>query len=109
MPVNFRLKVTKVIGQRKAFYRQGIPEFSRKETVDINILVTLRMGDDFVLSCKIKNDKMEITAKICIYFSFFKELVSHISYLFSPFLFFKYNDKFIFVIVSLTKLSPNFH
>ena len=47
MPVNSGLKVTKTIGQRKAFYRQRIPEFSceRKETVDIDILVTSRNGD----------------------------------------------------------------
>ena len=37
MSVNSRLKATKIIGQRKAFYRQRIPEFSceRKETVDM--------------------------------------------------------------------------
>ena len=47
MSVNFTLKVTKIIGQRKAFYRQRIPEFScaRKETFDIDILVTSRNGD----------------------------------------------------------------
>ena len=47
MSVNSGLKVTKVIGQRKAFYRQRIPEFrhARKETVDIDILVTCRDGD----------------------------------------------------------------
>ena len=35
------------MGQRKAFYRQIIPEFSsaRKKTVDIDILVTSRNGD----------------------------------------------------------------
>ena len=35
---------TKIIGQRKAFYRQRIPEFrwARKETVHIDILVTSR-------------------------------------------------------------------
>ena len=35
MSVNFRLKVTKIIGQRKAFYWQRIPESScaRKEIV----------------------------------------------------------------------------
>ena len=40
MSVNFRVKATKIIGQRKAFYRQKIPESSyvRKETVDIDIL-----------------------------------------------------------------------
>ena len=45
MLVNSGLTVTKIIGQRKAFYRQRIPEFSRarKETVDI--LVTSRNGD----------------------------------------------------------------
>ena len=47
MSVNSRLKATKIIGQRKAFYRQRIPKFScaRKETVDIDILVTSRNGD----------------------------------------------------------------
>ena len=47
MSVNSRLKATKIIGQRKAFYRQRIPEFScvRKETVDIDILVTSRNGN----------------------------------------------------------------
>ena len=35
------------MGQRKAFYRQRIPESScaRKETVDIDILATSRNGD----------------------------------------------------------------
>ena len=32
------------MGQRKSFYRQRIPE-SRKETVNIDILVTSRYGD----------------------------------------------------------------
>ena len=47
MSVNSPLKATKIIGQRKAFYRQRIPEPScaRKETVDIDILVTSRNGD----------------------------------------------------------------
>ena len=47
MSVNSTLKATKIIGQRKAFYRQRIPGFScaRKETVDIDILVTSRNGD----------------------------------------------------------------
>ena len=47
MPVNSRLKTAKIIGERKAFYRQRIPESScaRKETVDIDILVTSRNGD----------------------------------------------------------------
>ena len=47
MSVNSRLKATKIVDQKKAFYRQGIPESScaRKETVDIDILVTSRNGD----------------------------------------------------------------
>ena len=47
MSVNSRLKAANIIGQRKAFYEQRIPEFSRarKETVDIDILVTSRNGD----------------------------------------------------------------
>ena len=47
MSVISRLKTTKIIGQRKAFYRQRIPEPScaRKETVDIDILVTSKNGD----------------------------------------------------------------
>ena len=47
MPINSELKATKIIGQRKVFYRQRIPEFScaRKETVDIDILVTSRNHD----------------------------------------------------------------
>ena len=46
MSVNSRLKATKIIGQRKTFCRQRIPEPScaRKETVDIDILVTSRNG-----------------------------------------------------------------
>ena len=46
MSVNSRLKATKIIGQRKAFHRQRIPEPScaRKETVDINILATYKNG-----------------------------------------------------------------
>ena len=44
---NSRLKATKIIDQRKAFCRQIIPEPScgRKETVDIDILVTFRNDD----------------------------------------------------------------
>ena len=47
MLVNSRLTATKTIGQRKAFYRQGIPESScvRKKTVDIDILVSSRNSD----------------------------------------------------------------
>ena len=47
MSVNSGLIATQIIGQRKAFYRQIIPEFSRarRETVDIDILVTSRNGE----------------------------------------------------------------
>ena len=46
MSVNSRCKAIKIIGQRKAFYRQRIPEPScaRKEMVEIDILVTSRNG-----------------------------------------------------------------
>ena len=51
MSVNSRLKATKIIGQRKAFYRQRIqePSCARKETVDIDILVTSRNGDKKIM------------------------------------------------------------
>ena len=47
MSANSRVKPTKILGQRKAFYRQRIPEssYARKETVDIDILAT-SMNDD---------------------------------------------------------------
>ena len=47
MSVKSRLKATKIIGQIKAFDRQKIPESIciRKQTVDIDILVTSRNGD----------------------------------------------------------------
>ena len=46
MSLNAKLKAFKIIGQRKAFYRQRIPESccARKETIDIDILVTSRNG-----------------------------------------------------------------
>ena len=51
MSGNSRLKATKVIGQRKAFHRQKIPESScaTKETVDIDIVVTSRNGDQKIM------------------------------------------------------------
>ena len=51
MSVNSRLKAIQIIGQWKAFYRHRIPEFScaRKETVDIDILVTSRNSDRKIL------------------------------------------------------------
>ena len=47
MSVNPRLTATKIIVQRKAFYKHRIPESScvRKETVNIDIPVTSRNGD----------------------------------------------------------------
>ena len=47
MSVNSRLKATKIIGQKKAFYRQRIPGsgYARKETIDIDVLVTSRNGN----------------------------------------------------------------
>ena len=46
MSVYYRLQAIKIMGQRKIFYRQRIPESSRarKETVDIDILVISRKG-----------------------------------------------------------------
>ena len=51
MSANSRLQATKVIGQRKAFYRQIISESSyvRKESVDIDILVTSKNGDSKIM------------------------------------------------------------
>ena len=51
MSVNSGLNATKIRGQRKAFHRQRIPEISRarKETVDIDILVTSRNGDKKIM------------------------------------------------------------
>ena len=51
MSVNSRLKANKIICQRNAFKRQRIPESScaRKETVDIDILVTSRNGDKKIM------------------------------------------------------------
>ena len=53
MSVNSRLKATKIIVQRKAFYRQRIPEpiCAREETLDIDILVTSRNGDRKIMQC----------------------------------------------------------
>ena len=46
LSINYRLKAIWIIGQKKAFYRSA-PESScvKKETVDIDILVTSRNGD----------------------------------------------------------------
>ena len=47
MSVNSRLNTTKIIGQRKAFYKQRIPGSScaKKDTIDIDVLVTSGIGD----------------------------------------------------------------
>ena len=60
MSVNSRLTATKIIGQRKAFNRQRIPEFScaRKETVDIDILVLLD-----VRHCAISRKTNDVTLR----------------------------------------------
>ena len=52
MSVNLRFKATKIIGQRKAFQRQKIPESScaGKETVDIDIVVTSRNGNRKIMN-----------------------------------------------------------
>ena len=48
MSVHSRLKAIKIIGQRKALYRQRIPEsiaVQKKKLLEIDILVTSRNGD----------------------------------------------------------------
>ena len=59
MSVNSGLKATKIIGQRKAFYRQRIPEssYARKETVDIDFLATPRNGDRMVNGALYQNNE----------------------------------------------------
>ena len=51
MSVTSRLKATKIIGQKEAFFRQRIPQFNcaRKETFDIDILVASRNGDGKIM------------------------------------------------------------
>ena len=51
MSVNSRIKVTKIVGQTKAFYRHRIPGSScvRFLSVDIDILVTSSNGDRKIL------------------------------------------------------------
>ena len=51
MSVNPTIKVTKIISQRKAFYRLRILGSShvRKETVDIDTLVTFMYGDNKIM------------------------------------------------------------
>ena len=45
--VSSKLKVIWIIGQKKVFYSQRIPESNcgRKETIDLDILITYRNGD----------------------------------------------------------------
>ena len=47
MSVHSRLKAIYIIDQRKAFYKQRVSESScaKKETVDIDVLVTSKNGD----------------------------------------------------------------
>ena len=47
MSVHSRLKAIQIIDQRKEFYRQRVSESScaKKETVDIDVLVTSKNGD----------------------------------------------------------------
>ena len=64
MSVNSGLKATKIIGQRKAFYRQRIPESScaRKKTVDIDILVASRNNDRKIMQ-SINNEQTSLKKK----------------------------------------------
>ena len=60
MSINSRLKATKIIGRRKAIYRQSIPESScaRKETVDIDIFLTSRNGDRKIMQSINKTSRL---------------------------------------------------
>ena len=51
MSATSRLKATKIIGQRKAIYKQRIPQcsYAKKETVNIDILLTSRNGNRKIL------------------------------------------------------------
>ena len=62
MFVNSTLNATKIIGQRKAFYRLRIPEFScaKKETVDIDILVTSTNGGRKIMQSIMRKWKVQM-------------------------------------------------
>ena len=47
MSVDYRAEATEIMGQKKTFYKQIIPESTcaRKETANTDILVTSRNGD----------------------------------------------------------------
>ena len=64
MSVNSGLKATKIIGQRKAFYRQRIPESScaREETAGIDILVASRNNDRKIMQ-SINNEQTSLKKK----------------------------------------------
>ena len=58
MSLNSRLNATKIIGPRKAFYRQRIPgsNYAKKETIGIDILVASGNGDKKIMqSIRITN------------------------------------------------------
>ena len=66
MSVNSRLKATKIIGQRKAFYRQRVPESScaRKENVDIDTVVTSRNGNRKIMQTTRKTSRPALRIKM---------------------------------------------
>ena len=72
MYVNSRFKATKIIDQRKVSYRQRIPESgcARKETVDIDILVTSRNGDRKMVI----NNSVIVDDQQCCYLQVFQRL-----------------------------------
>ena len=61
MSLNSKRKLTKIIGQRKALYRQRAPEpiCVRKETVDIDILETSR-GMVAEKSCNLSEQRVDL-------------------------------------------------
>ena len=53
MSVNSKIKATKIIAQRKAFYRQRIQEFSRARNVIVDIDVLATSGIIIEKSCNL--------------------------------------------------------
>ena len=65
MPVYSKFEATNIIGQRKAFYSQRIPESSclRKETVDIDIFITSRNVDRKIVQSNQNNEQTSLENK----------------------------------------------
>ena len=66
--MNTRLRAIQIKGQRKAFCSQGIPKSShvKKETADIDILITFKIGHSKMQAIKITchTQPIEITSRL---------------------------------------------